>query len=70
MQKNLKQIDLYWMDVNGSIETYQAALPAQQDDALKKTFVTAGIATVAASWMGLIFHILIFLSYEKFRCIR
>ncbi len=70
LQKNLRQVNLFWMDLNGSVETYQSSLPAQQDQALKKTFVTAGIATVATSWLGLIFHILIFFSYEKFAVSR
>jgi hypothetical protein len=66
LQNNLRKVGLCWIDLNGEISPYRANFESSQAEALKKTFVTAGIATVVASWIGLLFHILIFLSYEKF----
>jgi hypothetical protein len=70
LQSNLKKINLCWIDLHGEVAAYRLDIESFQSEALKKTFLLGTVATMAASWLGLFFHLLVFFSLEKFAVSR
>lgn len=65
IQRNLKKLNLFWADYAGEIQSLNDSSPSQDFEKFKKGLIISSYFFISLSWIGLCFHLLLFISIKK-----
>lgn len=64
LQKNLRQVGLYWNETNAAVQEFREGLPDKDYAASKRSILMFGLFSFFTSWIGFFFHLIILLSVQ------